>query len=120
MARLEGIVARFEDGEIIFTEGDAAADMYLVTDGSVEIVRERGGSIEVLEVVEPGGFFGEMALFSPGARAATAIARGATEVEVVDLPTFQAFVGDPTVWRICAKLSERCRGASQTEDEITE
>jgi CRP/FNR family transcriptional regulator, cyclic AMP receptor protein len=66
-------------GHHIFETGDAAQTMYVVVDGDVEI---RLGD-RVLEVVQPGGIFGEMALVDGQARSASAIARtGCTVVPV--------------------------------------
>jgi CRP-like cAMP-binding protein len=119
---LQGIPVEYEDGAVIFTKGDSAADMYVVRSGAVEIVGWSENGPVTLEMVEEGGMFGEMAIFSPGRRSASAVARGRTVVEVIDTPTFQSYVSDPTVWRICEKLSERCRrataGALDVHDSI--
>ncbi len=112
MSDLTGIIATYPDGDVIFREGDAAADMFVVRSGAVDIVRENENGREVLERVKPGEFFGELALFSPAVRSATAVAVGETTVEAIDRPTFQAYVSDPLVWSICAKLSERLRRAT--------
>lgn len=112
MAELKGIDAVYADGDMVFVEGDAAADMYVVRSGSVEIFRMRDGVRTVLERVGPGGFFGEMALFSPSVRSASAVACGEVHLEAIDTPTFQAYLGDPLIWSICAKLSERARRAT--------
>lgn len=109
---LEGIRRTFADGDVIFSRGDAAADMYVVREGSVEIVAWGADGPTALEVVEPGGVFGEMALFSPGPRSASAVARGETVCEVVDRPTFQAYVKDPVLWAMCKRMSERLRKAT--------
>lgn len=109
---LQGIPVSFEDGTIIFSRGDSAADMYVVRSGSVEIVAIGPEGPVTLEMVGPGGVFGEMALFSPGQRSASAVARGETVLEVIDMPTFQAYVNDPTIWAICKRLSERLRKAT--------
>lgn len=67
----------FEAGASIFTAGDAGDTMYAVRSGQVEL---RVGD-RVVETVEDGGIFGEMALIDQGPRSATAIAR--TECELV-------------------------------------
>jgi CRP-like cAMP-binding protein len=67
----------FAAGAIIFDEGDPGHQMYAVKDGSVDIV-VRG---KVVETVEAGGIFGEMALIDTGARSAKAVAR--TECQLV-------------------------------------
>ena len=55
-------------GEIIFQEGDPQKIMYLLIKGQVELVSQG----EVLEIVQPGGVFGEMAILEDLPRSATA------------------------------------------------
>ena len=106
---LTGIPTTLQDGEIIFAQGNPAADMYLIVSGHVRIVRETGDEQFELARLGKGEFFGEMALFAPGPRSATAIAQGQMEVEVVDRTAFMAAVEDPVVRQILAKMSERLR-----------
>ena len=56
-------------GETLFTAGDPADRMYVVTDGTVAL--SIGDT--VLEVVGPGGLFGEMAVIDREPRSATAV-----------------------------------------------
>jgi CRP-like cAMP-binding protein len=56
-------------GEVVFSAGDPADRMYVVTDGTVAL--SLGDS--VLEVVGPGGLFGEMAVIDREPRSATAV-----------------------------------------------
>ena len=66
-------------GTTIFNAGDERDYMYAVLDGQVDIVVNG----RVVETVESGGIFGEMALISKDQRTATAVARtDATVVEV--------------------------------------
>lgn len=106
---LNGIPVTYQDGDVIFSRGDAAADMFVVRSGSVEIVGWGPNGPVSLEMVEPGGVFGEVAIFSPGPRSASAVARGETVCELIDKPTFLEGVRDPVVWAICERLSERLR-----------
>lgn len=110
---LSGIRMGFADGDVVFSQGDAAADMYVIRSGKVRIYRTHDGEETTLAVLGPEDFFGEMALFAPGLRAATAVAVGDTEVEAVDRPTFMSLIKDPVVWRILAKMSERVRTADE-------
>jgi CRP-like cAMP-binding protein len=67
-------------GEIIFAEGDTDNDcMYVVAQGQVEIENSR----KFLELIEPGGFFGEMALVNDKPRSATA--RAKTDCTVIEV-----------------------------------
>ncbi|MEM8955568.1 MAG: ATP-binding protein [Verrucomicrobiota bacterium] len=66
---------RYRRGEIIFDEGDAGENVYLVFEGAVRISKKgRGGRQETLTIQESGGFFGEMALLDGGPRSARATA----------------------------------------------
>jgi CRP/FNR family transcriptional regulator, cyclic AMP receptor protein len=66
-------------GDVIFKEGDPGLFMYVVKDGKVEL-RAEG---LLLETVQSGDIFGEMALIENSVRSATAVA--ATDCKVVPL-----------------------------------
>jgi len=68
--RNESDTIRFEEGEVIFREGDPGEAMYVVVEGEVEL-KVHG---KVVEVVKPGGVLGEMALIDKAPRIATATA----------------------------------------------
>lgn len=61
----------FTPGQTIFLEGARGDDMYIVVEGQVNIVADS----QIVETVEPGGIFGEMALIDNRPRSAAAIAR---------------------------------------------
>lgn len=61
----------FTHGQTIFPEGARGNDMYIVVEGQVDIVTDS----QIIETVEPGGIFGEMALIDNRPRSAAAIAR---------------------------------------------
>jgi CRP-like cAMP-binding protein len=107
---LNGIPAEFDDGHVFFAQGDPAADLYIIRSGRVRIVRttEPGELIE-LATLQDGEVFGEMGLFSPGPRSATAVADGPVQIEVVDRSTFIESVNDPVVMKILERMSERLR-----------
>ena len=94
----------YPDGGIIFIKGDRGECAYAVQSGRVEI-REAG---RVIEALEPGELFGEMALIDQEPRSASAVAIGPVELVAVDLGTFNALVrADPdfatTVMRLMAR-----------------
>lgn len=114
---LNGISISFGDGDVVFRQGDAAADMYLIRQGQVRITRMTNDGVEVeVAVLGPGDFFGELALFDPGPRSATATAIGALEVEAVDRPTFmEALSGDDSLKEMVAEMSDRIRSLAEWE-----
>jgi CRP/FNR family cyclic AMP-dependent transcriptional regulator len=61
----------FAAGQIIFTAGDSGDLMYVIAEGNVEVI-VKNTSVEVLG---PGGVFGEMALLDTEIRSGTAIAK---------------------------------------------
>jgi len=81
---------QLREGEVVFREGDPGDVMYLVGKGSVKISKSgRGGQQETLGFIEPGNFFGEMALLDGEPRSAMATAAESTVLGTVDEPTFQ-------------------------------
>jgi len=81
-------VRRFDAGERIFLEDDPGDSLFVVRSGKVDVITFG----TVLESVDPGGMFGEMALIDGGPRSAAALAAEATEVAVIDEETFHALV----------------------------
>ncbi|KAJ3068730.1 hypothetical protein HDU99_003120, partial [Rhizoclosmatium hyalinum] len=75
-------VHRYKKGEMICKKGDIANEMFFIVSGMVEIVSEDGG--KVFDMVQDGGFFGEVGLLRGIAR--TANVRIATETcDVIQL-----------------------------------
>ncbi len=106
---LMGLPVTYQPGDVIFRQGDAAADLYVIRSGSVRITRTSGSVTEVLAELGSGDFFGEMAIFDPGPRSATATAVGAVELEAVDRPTFVSAMDEPEVQAMLAEMARRIR-----------
>jgi len=102
----------FNMGDIIFNAGEPGGEMYVVTSGTVAM-RARG---ELLETVDTGGIFGEMALVDQEPRSATAVAVTACELVPIDEKRFQELLRrEPgfglQVMRVMAeRLRRRTRG----------
>ncbi|HOB98999.1 MAG TPA: cyclic nucleotide-binding domain-containing protein, partial [Verrucomicrobiota bacterium] len=84
LARLAAVLEprAFADGQRIFQEGDPGDAMYFLASGVVRIEKRTGadaGAVKTLTILEPGDYFGEMALFDQKPRSASAVASGATE-----------------------------------------
>jgi len=76
-------------GETIFTRGDAGDSLILITKGRIQIfIETTEGTKVVLGEVEPGEMVGEISLFDPGARSATAVAVEDTEMLVLEHDDF--------------------------------
>ncbi|MFL5357079.1 NAD-binding protein [Archangium sp.] len=80
---------RKEPGEAIFKKGDAGETFYVVVSGQVNLLAEGG---RIVEVVKPGGFFGEIALLTGEPRATSATAGTACELASVGRDDFRGVV----------------------------
>lgn len=66
---------RVTRGQVLFREGDAGDRVYVVIEGKVKLGRTApDGRENLLAVLGPGQMFGELSLFDPGPRSATATA----------------------------------------------
>ena len=75
---------RFRAGEIIFNQGDPGAEMFVVSDGHVNIHLPGEASRRIsLKDVARGEYFGELALFDEQPRSASALATTAAKLLVV-------------------------------------
>ncbi|MGH3344436.1 MAG: Crp/Fnr family transcriptional regulator [Carbonactinosporaceae bacterium] len=64
-----------ERGEALFREGDPGDRLYVVIDGKIKLHRTSSdGRENMIAVLGPGDMFGELSLFDPGPRTATASA----------------------------------------------
>lgn len=106
-----GATKRFRDLEVIFKDGEAAEQMYFVNKGKIQISKNMSGVMTKIAVLEEGELFGEMALFEPGFRSATATAVGNVELLEYDKAAFlQAVEEDPELALTIMKvLSQRLR-----------
>ena len=72
-------------GQVLFREGDAGSEMFLLRRGSIVISKTVTGRVEqVLARMGPGDFFGEMSLFDRSPRSATVQADADSTLLVLD------------------------------------
>jgi CRP-like cAMP-binding protein len=74
----------YEDGEVIFKEGNSGDWVYVVLSGAVEVSKAVDGTKFVLSILKPGEVFGELALIGAVKRTATTRAIGRTTVGIID------------------------------------
>jgi CRP-like cAMP-binding protein len=84
-----------EVGEVIVREGDAGTDFFVLASGSA-LVR-RGG--DVVASLEPGAYFGELALFDPAPRNATVTTTSQSTLVVLSRDAFRQVLGDSLALR---------------------
>jgi small-conductance mechanosensitive channel/CRP-like cAMP-binding protein len=82
--RRAAIKAAYAPGELILRRGDPGDSMFVICRGLVEVqVAANDGAIQHLAQLEPGSFFGEMALLTGEPRTADVVAL--TEVETLEI-----------------------------------
>ncbi len=100
LARLAGLVRTVEVslGDTVFQQGESAEEFYVVARGSFEVLQSVGEEKpSLLRVLEPGQFFGEMALVTRETRSATVRCAEDGELLEIDGRHFRALVQrDPT------------------------
>jgi CRP/FNR family cyclic AMP-dependent transcriptional regulator len=80
----------FRDGQVIFEEGSNGDWIYVVDEGVVEISKKVGGRRIVVETLDEGDVFGEMAYIDKEPRSATATAKGTAVVGIIDRDFFDS------------------------------
>lgn len=85
-------------GEIIFCEFEPGENFYLIQSGKIKIVKILGDLEKTLDVLQPGEFFGEMALLEEAPRTATAIALTDVKLLVFNRTNFEILIqGNPQI-----------------------
>lgn len=75
----------FQDGDIIFNEGDNDRRLFIVVSGLVEVIKNLGTKKEKrLGTFGPSSYFGEMALIDDLVRSASVIAKADTQLLSLD------------------------------------
>lgn len=110
----------YERGEFLFREGDPGREMFVLIAGKVRIAKSvRGAGEETLAVLEPGTYFGEMAVIEDSPRSADAIALASCSVWVIQrLKLEQVMSSDKELayvllWTFVRTLSERLRDTNE-------
>ncbi len=73
---------RFDEGQLVFEQGDKADAFYVICGGQVRVFRTDGGVRKDLATLDEGSFFGEMALLSEAPRSAS-VEAGSEDTQVL-------------------------------------
>ncbi|MGO1167772.1 MAG: Crp/Fnr family transcriptional regulator [Janibacter sp.] len=72
---------RMERGDVLFNEGDQGDRLYVITEGKIKLGRtSTDGRENLLAILGPSEMLGELSLFDPGSRTATATAVAETQL----------------------------------------
>ncbi len=106
----------YEPGEIVVTEGEPGASLFVLTTGAVRTyVRDATGASAAVRVLREGDFFGEVSLLEGSPRTATVTAAGHCELLEIDRLTLGKIAHKhPRVWTVVRDFSEQ-RARSEAE-----
>ena len=106
-------------GEIIFTEGDWGAHLYIIADGTVQLVKAIDGAPRELKQLTQGQYFGEVALFDDAPRWDGAIAMEDCTLLKLEKNRFLSLITQRPhiILEICRFLSQRLRETDKHRSE---
>ena len=108
---------RLRRGEVLFREGEPGDRFYIILHGKMKMGRAAiDGRENLLALLGPGEMIGELTLFDPGARTATAIAVGDAELAVLSHGDLIGWIEkNPHVTRVLlAALARRLRRTNES------
>ncbi|NLW99541.1 MAG: Crp/Fnr family transcriptional regulator [Actinomycetales bacterium] len=110
------VKTRMERGDVLFHEGDPGDKLYVIVEGKIKLGRtSTDGRENLLAILGPGEMFGELSLFDPGPRTATATAVAETQILGLSNEQLQRFIaGRPYVaGTLLAALARRLRRTNE-------
>jgi CRP/FNR family transcriptional regulator, cyclic AMP receptor protein len=108
-------------GDVIFRQGEPGASMYVILRGKVRMTRPADpGRDNLLTLLGPGDLFGELTLFDPAPRRATATA--ITDVELAEFTAAAMkswLAAEPdAAWHFLRLLARRLRRVNDTLENL--
>jgi CRP-like cAMP-binding protein len=98
MAAFGRFTRTFQAGEMIFSEFEPGDTFYLIQSGRVQLVKIIGDIERTLDILQPSGMFGEMAILENSPRSATAIALDTVKVLEFNSQNFEILMlGNPQI-----------------------
>ncbi len=107
-------------GEKVFVEGEPGDSMFVIETGKLKLgQRSPDGRENILAVLGPGQMLGELSLFDPGTRTATATAISASRLLTIDRPAFVPLLERPEVaLTLLAALAQRIRRTNEALSDL--
>jgi len=113
--------SRLERGDVLFREGDRGERLYVIGEGKIKLgLTSNDGRENLLAILGPGEMFGELSLFDPGPRTATATAVAETQLIALVHEDLTAFLsGRPIVAAtMLAALARRLRRTNENLSDL--
>ena len=111
---------RFEPGQVICQQGDAADSFYLVRLGFVKVTQQFPGGEMTLAYLPRGSYFGEMGLLGGGTRVATCTAQDHVDVVRIKAEDFALMMETfPDIRRALTTVAEERQEANRQQLSMT-
>jgi CRP-like cAMP-binding protein len=114
--REQATVRTYDRNELLFGQGDASAELYVVQSGRIAIAAKASdGRESVLAVLEDGSLFGELPLFDDAPRVADARALVESQVLVLEYAPVRAVLEEhpEALWYVVRLLTRRLRATDE-------
>lgn len=110
----------FPKGEVLFREGEAGKEMFVLQSGKIAISKRVRDAEKVLATLGPGEFFGEMSIISNKPRNATATVSEDAKLLVIDPKTFEGMIrgNSEIAVRMIKKLADRLSEADEQIENL--
>jgi len=110
----------FAAGQVIFSEGEIGAEMFIIQAGKVRISKRSKDVEKTLVILEDGDFFGEMAVIDKGPRSATATAVDEVKCIALNEELFEQQMQNNAriVKKILKNMSARLRDANKQIENL--
>lgn len=110
----------YKAGEVVFKEGEMGDKMYIIQTGKMKVMTKVKDIEKTLAILQPGDFFGEMAVIDKGPRSATVVATEDSRLVALDEKVFEMHMQtNPTiVKKILKKMSSRLRDTNKQIENL--
>ena len=110
----------FPAGTVLFLDGSAGQEMYIIQSGKVKISKKIGNLEKTLALLPTGEFFGEMSILNNRPRSATAAVIEDANLLVIDPKTFETMIRNNAeiAIRIIKKLANRLQEADHQIESL--
>lgn len=112
------LMVDFKPGDVVFHEGERGAEMFIVGEGEVELVKSFGAKETRVALLGTGDFFGETSVLEDLPRTVTARALSACRLLPIDVPTFDRLLREhpELTVRMLRQLSLRLRERDEQDE----
>ena len=98
LAMFERFAVTYQKGDIIFCEHEPGDTFYLIQSGRVQIVKIMDDIEKIIDILNPGEIFGEMAILEEAPRSASAIAQDQVKALEFNRENFDVLMmGNPQI-----------------------